>query len=216
MRTPSQLVACLLLCVVLTLAQQPGAQQTATPSGSAAGPATAAAASSAPVDDKFVHDRFGREFTLIPEFPAMVADLNGDGIEDLVLAARAKSPMLDEGGFSYIVIDPYHAFFGFGDPKITSAFAAEDPSRKSEVLLVIHGAGSDAWRAVQPKSKFVLINIPFNAVSLRRVKVGKKAVMAIGVEESGGTLTTAAVFWEGNPKKNSGHYKYEPLGAALE
>lgn len=209
MRTLFQFAACVLLSG-LAFSQQTSSQQTI-PMGAGAGGSAAVA-----IDDKFVHDHFGKEFTLIPEFPAMVADLNGDGIEDLVLAARAKSPMLDEGGFNYKVIDPYHAFFGFGDPKVTSAFAAEDPTRKSEVLLVIHGAGSDAWRAEQPKAKFVLINIPFKAVSLRRIKVGKKPVMAIGVEESGGTLMAAAVLWDGNPKKNTGSYKYEPLGAALE
>ena len=216
MRISIQRVASLLVVSgVLALAQGNAAQQ---PAGAPTKPAVAAATAGAPapIDDKFVHDHFGKEFTLLTEFPAMVADLNGDGVEDLVLAARGKSPLLDEGGFDYKVIDPYHAFFGFGDPKVTSAFASEDPSRKSEVLLVIHGSGSDAWRAQQPKAKFVLINIPFKTVSLRRIKIGKKAVMAIGVEESGGTLTTAAVLWEGNPKKNTGSYRYEPLGAALE
>jgi hypothetical protein len=202
MRTSFWFLFCLLLCGVVAFSQQSAAPvATQTP---------------APVDDKFVHDHFGKEFTLMPEFPAMVADLNGDGIEDLVLAARAKSPMLDAGGFNYTVSDPYHSFFGYGDPKITSAFTTEDPTRKSIVLLVIHGAGSDAWRAEKPKGKFVLINIPVKNVSLRRVKIGKKALMAIGVEEYGGDQTTSAVFWDGNLKKNTGSYKYEPLGAALE
>ena len=152
----------------------------------------------------------------MPEFPAMVGDLNGDGIEDLVLAARAKSPMLDAGGFSYTVSDPYHTFYGYGDPKVTSAFTTDDPTRKSIVLLVIHGSGSEAWRAEKPKGKFVLINIPVQTVSLRRVKMGKKVVMAIGVEEYGGDRTTSALFWDGNVKKNTGGYKYEPIGAALD
>jgi len=168
------------------------------------------------IDDKFVHDHFGKEFTLMPEFPPMVADMNGDGIDDLVLAARTKSPMLDAGGFEYTVSDPYHSFYGFGDPKVTSAFTTDDPTRKSIVLLIIHGSGPDAWRAEKPKGKFVLINIPVQTVSVRRVKMGKKVLMAIGVEEYGGDRTTSALYWDGNVKKNTGAYKYEPIGAAMD
>ena len=169
-----------------------------------------------PVDEKFLHDHFGDQFTLMPEFPAMVGDVNGDGIDDLVLAARAKSPMLDAGNFEYKVLDPYHSFFGYGDPKVTSAFTTEDPTRKSIVLLVIHGAGPDAWRSDKPKGKFVLINVPVRTVSLRKVKIGKKVLIAIGVEEYGGDRATSAVFWDGNVKKNTGTYKYEPLGASMD
>lgn len=183
---------------------------------SAQQPSPSAPTSAPVIDDKFVHDHFGNEFTLMPEFPAMVADMNGDGIDDLILAARAKSPMLDAGGFGYTVSDPYHSFYGFGDPKVTSAFTADDPSRKSIVLLVIHGAGPEAWRAQKPKGKFVLINIPVQTVSVRRVKVGKKVLMAIGVEEYGADRTTSAILWEGNAKKNTGNYKYQPLGAAMD
>ncbi len=207
MRTSFQPVVFLLLLSLLAAAPV-SAQQSV--------PSAAASTITPPVDDKFVHDHFGKEFTLMPEFPAMVADLNGDGIEDLVLAARTKSPMLDAGGFAYTVSDPYHSFYGFGDPKVTSAFTNDDPTRKSIVLLVIHGSGPDAWRAEKPKGKFVLINIPVQSVSLRRVKMGKKVVMAIGVEEYGGDRTTSALFWDGNVKKNTGGYKYEPLGAAMD
>jgi len=202
----------LLLAVSVALAQQPASPAANTPS-----PSVPASPVPAPfIDDKFVHDHFGNEFTLMPEFPAMVADLNGDGIEDLVLAARTKSPMLDAGGFGYSVVDPYHSFFGYGDPKVTSAFTNDDPTRKSIVLLVIHGAGPEAWRSDKPKGKFVLINIPVQTVSLRRVKIGKKVVMAIGVEEYGGDRTTSAIYWDGNTKKNTGGYKYEPIGAAMD
>jgi hypothetical protein len=212
MRTLFQFVACILLSGLVAFSQQTTSQKIPTP------PPAAAAKPSSPVvvDDKFVHEHFGNEFTLMPEFPAMLADFNGDGIEDIVLAARAKSPMLDAGGFNYRVIDPYHSFYGFGDPRITASFTTEEPSRKSIVLLVIHGAGSDAWRGAEPKGKFVLINIPVKSVSLRRIKMGKKVVAAIGVEEYGGDQTTSAIFWDGNPKKVTGNYKYQPIGAALE
>jgi hypothetical protein len=184
---------------------------------SAQQPSSSAASTPAPsIDDKFVHEHFGKEFTLMPEFPPMVADMNGDGVDDLVLAARTKSPMLDAGGFEYTVSDPYHSFYGFGDPKVTSAFTTDDPTRKSIALLVIHGSGPEAWRAQKPKGKFVLINIPVQTVSVRRVKMGKKVLMAIGVEEYGGDRTTSAIFWDGNVKKNTGAYKYEPIGAAMD
>jgi hypothetical protein len=168
------------------------------------------------VDDKFVREQFGDQFTLMPEIPGMVADLDGDGVDDLVLAARAKSPMLDEGTFGFKVVDPYNDFFGYGDPHVTAGFGAGDPTRKGEVLLVIHGAGSEAWHAAKPKAKFVLINLPFKSVGMRRVMISKKPVMAIAMEEYGGLKETSAVYWEGNRKKTSGRYKYEPLGAAMD
>jgi len=194
------------------------AQQSATPAAPDAKSDIKIVAPPVAVDDKFVKDHFGDQFTLLPGFPGMVADMDGDGVEDLVLAARAKSPMLDEGAFNFKVLDPYNSFFGYGDPHITAGFGADDPTRKGEVLLVIHGAGSDAWHAAQPKAKFVLINLPYKTVSLRRVMINKKAVMAIAVEEYGALQTTAAIFWDGNPKKKnkSGTYKYEPLGASME
>jgi hypothetical protein len=206
MRIPFQRLAfCFLLSVFVAapfFGQQPASPVAGTPPAS--------------IDDKFVHDHFGKEFTLMPEFPPMVADMNGDGIDDLILAARTKSPMLDAGGFEYTVSDPYHSFYGFGDPKVTSAFTTDDPTRKSIVLLVIHGSGPEAWRAQKPKGKFVIINVPVQTVSVRRVKMGKKVLMAIGVEEYGGDRTTSAIFWDGNVKKNTGGYKYQPLGAAMD
>ncbi|HYL10402.1 MAG TPA: hypothetical protein VEU31_06665 [Candidatus Acidoferrales bacterium] len=164
------------------------------------------------VDDAFVKKCFGTEFTLKTEFAPITGDMDGDGVEDLVLIAQARNPMLDEGGFGYIVQDPYHSYFGFGDPKITSGFGSEDPDRKGFVLLIIHGTGEEAWRAATPKAKFVLINIPFKEIlGLRRVRIKKKVVPAIGVAEYGGTETTSAIYWDGKKK-----YKYEPLGSAMD
>ena len=198
----SRVFLCLALATTIPVLAQP----------TAAAPGVAAPA----LDDKFVHEHFGNEFTLMPEFPAMVADLNGDGIDDLVLAARTKSPSLDAGGYGYTVLDPYHAFYGFGDPTVTAAFTNDDPTRKSIVLLVIHGDGPDAWRSAKPKGKFVMINIPVQTVSIRRVKMGKKLMTVIGVEEYGMDRTTSALFWDGNVKKNTGSYKYQPVGAAMD
>ena len=197
---------CFLATVLLTGFLPTYAQQA--PSATTAPNATALAG----VDDTFVKQRFGTEFTLKPAFPPITGDIDGDGVEDLILVAQARNPMLDEGGFSYSVQDPYHAFFGFGDPKITSGFASEDPDRKGFVLLIIHGAGAEAWRSATPKAKFVLINVPFKEIlGLRRVMIKKKVTMALGIAEYGGTETTSAIYWDGKKK-----YKYEPLGSAMD
>ncbi len=184
-----------------------GAQQTPAAPAKAPGVATLPG-----VDEAFVKQRFGTEFTLKPAFALITGDIDGDGVEDLVLVAQAKNPLIDEGGFGYTVQDPYHAFFGFGDPKITSGFASEDPERKGFVLLIIHGAGADAWRSATPKAKFVLINVPFKEIlGLRKVMVKKKVTLAIAIAEFGGTEAGSAVYWDGKKK-----YKYEPLGSTMD
>ena len=70
-----------------------------------------------------------------------MADLDGDGIEDIVIPARCTNPMMDQAENSFVVVDPYNSFFGYGNPKVTTQFASEDPDRRGYSLLVIHGAG---------------------------------------------------------------------------
>jgi hypothetical protein len=194
------------LVFLVYLPERAGAQQT--PPAAAAPNPTALPA----VDDAFVKQRFGTEFTLKPEFAPIKGDFDGDGVEDLLLVAQTKNPLIDAGGFEYVVQDPYHAFFGFGDPKITAGFASDDPERRGFVLLMIHGVGADSWRAAKPKAKYVLINVPFKQIlGLRRVMVKKKIVSAIAITEYGGTETTSAIYWDGKKK-----YKYEPLGSAMD
>jgi hypothetical protein len=204
---PRYVPALFVLSIALLAPFRAGAQQAPAAPAKAPGPTALPG-----VDDAFVKEHFGTEFTLKPAFAPIVGDIDGDSVQDLILVAQARNPMLDEGGFSYTVQDPYHAFFGFGDPKITSGFASEDPERKGFVLLIIHGAGAEAWRAATPKAKFVLINVPFKEIlGLRRVMVKKKVTMAIGIAEYGGTETTSAIYWDGKKK-----YKYEPLGSAMD
>lgn len=163
------------------------------------------------VDEAFVQKQFGPEFTLLPDFVPLRGDLDGDGIEDIVIPARGKSALIGEGEYHYKTIDPYSSFFGLGDPKITSGFGAEDPKYRGYVLLVIHGAGEEAWRSAAPKAKFVLINVPYKHVALRRVQVKrKKVVTAIYAEESGADEMNSATYFDGRK------YKYEPLGADLQ
>src|SRR6516164_3116693 len=69
-------------------------------------PARAKAPSPA-VTDEFIHKQFGDNCSILDGPPQFVADLDGDGIDDLVLAARCKNPMADRDEFSFNVLDPY-------------------------------------------------------------------------------------------------------------
>jgi hypothetical protein len=116
--------------------------------------------------------------------------------------------MIDQTQYDFTVLDPYYSFFGYGDPKITSSFISDDPATKGMVVLVIHGSGPEAWYS--PKEKFVLINLSFKKILLRKMKVRKKELMAIYTQETGGDQGVGAIFWDG--KK----YKYQPMGSTLE
>ncbi|HXP17841.1 MAG TPA: hypothetical protein VN868_12130 [Terriglobales bacterium] len=170
-----------------------------------------AAAPSAPaLDNDFVKKHFGSSCTLNASTPAVTADLDDDGIEDIVIAARCKNPMTDAAENNFVVLDPYYAFYGFGDPKVTTQFATADPETRSMALLIIHGAGSEAWRAAEPKAKFLIVNLPYKAISVKRLQLRKRAVRAIYVNEAGEDQMTSALFWDG--KK----YRYQPVGSSME
>jgi hypothetical protein len=142
----------------------------------------------------------------------MVADLNGDGIDDIVIAANCTKPLIDAAEHAYRVLDPYNSFFGYGDPKVTTGFASADPLHRAYSVLIIHGAGTQAWRTDSPKAKFLIVNLPYKDITVKKVglKKKKKAIMAIYVEESGGDEMTSVVAWDGRK------YKYQPLGSSLE
>jgi hypothetical protein len=165
---------------------------------------------SSTVDNDFIQKQFGSTCKLMPGPPQLRADLDGDGIEDLVVAAHCTNPLTDQAEDNFTVIDPYNQFYGYGDTKITTQFASEDPAVRGIVLLVIHGAGTDAWRAATPKAKFVIINLPFKQIAVKKLSVKKKTVMAIYAEETGGDRMTSATFWDG--KK----YRYQPIGSSME
>jgi len=164
---------------------------------------------SAPVDDDFIQKQFGSTCKLMAGPPQLKADLDGDGVEDLVVAARCTNPMADQAEDNFTVVDPYNSFFGYGNTKITSQFASEDPAMSGLVLLVIHGTGEEAWRAATPKAKFVIMNLPFKQIAVKKLKVRKKSVMAIYAEETGADRMTSATFWDG--KK----YRYQPIGSSM-
>jgi hypothetical protein len=162
------------------------------------------------VDNDFVQKNFGTTCSLVSGPALQTADMDGDGVEDAIIVARCTNPLLDEAEKNYKVVDPFNTFFGYGNPKLTSAFASEDPARKGLALLVIHGAGADAWRSPTPKAKFMIINLPFKEILVKKLIVRKKPVMAIYAEETGGAGTLSATFWDG--KK----YRYQPMGSSME
>lgn len=168
------------------------------------------------VDNDFVQREFGTEFTLIPEFGVMTGDLDRDGVEDAVIAARCRNPLLDEAEHNYKVLDPYMTFYGFGDPRVTVRFnEGDDPAQRGLVVLIIHGAGPDGWRAATPKAKYVIINLPYRELSVRKFNVGKnpkkmKLQMAIYVEEGNQLKESSALYFDGKT------YKYSPMGASMD
>jgi len=163
------------------------------------------------VTDELIHKQFGDNCKLLSGPAQFVADLDGDGIDDLVVAARCKNPMADRDEYNFTVADPYDAFLGFGDVKVTSTFASDEPERRGVSLLIIHGTGTDAWRSETPKSKFLLINLPFKTLAVKKLTLKKHTTLGVYMEEAGeGENTSSVVFWDG--KK----YHYQILGSTLE
>jgi hypothetical protein len=166
---------------------------------------------SPPVTDEFIHQQFGDNCSLLAGPPQFVADLDDDGIDDLVVAAKCKNPMADKDEYSFVVADPYDTFLGYSDVKVTSTFASDEPERRGIALLIIHGAEKDAWRAEKPKAKFLLINLPFKTLAVKRFALKKKTLLGIYMEETGeGDQTSSVLYWD--EKK----YKYQQLGSTLE
>src|SRR5713101_6574942 len=130
------------------------------------------------VDNDFVQQQFGKDFTLVPEVGT--------------------------------VIDPYYDFFGYGDPKVTTTFSEPDPVRRGLVVLIIHGAGPDGWRSATPKAKYVIVNLPYRTISVRKMKLRKKTVEAVYVEEAGEFKESSALVFDG--KK----FRYVPMGGEMQ
>jgi hypothetical protein len=163
------------------------------------------------VTNEYIHKEFGDNCTVMADEPQFVGDLDGDGVDDLVIAARCKNPLADQSEFAFHVTDPFDSYLGYGNVKVTSGFASDDPERKGICLLIVHGVGSEAWRSDKPKPKFVLINIPFKTLTVKKLTTKKKTVLGVYMEEKGeGEATASVVFWDG--KK----YRYEVLGSDLE
>jgi hypothetical protein len=196
----------LLPALVLSVAVAAAAQKKPQP------PPPAHAKSPSPaVTDEYIHKQFGDNCSLLSGPPQFVADMDDDGVEDLVVAARCKNPMADKDEYSFVVADPYDSFLGYSDVKVTSTFASDEPGRRGVSLLIVHGADKDGWRAETPKAKFLLINLPFKTLTVKRLALKKKTVLGVYMEEIGeGENSSSVVYWDG--KK----YRYQLLGSTLE
>src|SRR5271154_5263215 len=90
-------------------------------------PPARAKAPSPAVTDELIHQQFGDNCSLVPGPSQFVADMDDDGIEDLVVAAKCKNPMADKDEYSFVVADPYDSALGYGDIKVTSSFGSDAP-----------------------------------------------------------------------------------------
>jgi hypothetical protein len=200
----SKLLLLSVLALSLTVAAAAQKKQPPPPPAHAKSPSPA-------VTDELIHKQFGDNCSLLPGPPQFVADMDDDGIEDLVVAARCKNPMADKDEYSFVVADPYDSFLGYSDVKVTSTFASDEPDRRGVSLLIIHGDEKDGWRAEKPKAKFLLINMPFKTLTVKRLALKKKTILGVYMEEKGeGEEMSSVIFWDG--KK----YRYQALGSTLE
>jgi hypothetical protein len=204
MRKASLLLACSLALLLPALAQVPAATKTGNDK------IVADKILGDKIDNEFVQRQFGNQFTMLPDVPVTVGDLDGDGVEDVAIAARCKNPMLDQGEHNYQVVDPYYDYFGYGDPKLTTTFSEGDPKQRGLVVLIIYGAPKGGWRAAEPKAKYVVVNLPYRTISVRKMKMRKRSIEALYVEEAGEMGDSSAVFFDG--KK----FHYVPMGGNMQ
>lgn len=156
-----------------------------------------------------IKQQFGATFNLSPKVatPVLVADFDGDGVEDVAIVANSKDPIPDSYEFKYDLSDPYNAYFGMGNPRFTAGFQA-DPERSHD-LLIIFGNGKEAWHAATPKAKFVLINVPFDSVEVGRMLVSKKKPPVFIIKAVEAKIMDSAIWWDAKKKR----WKWEPGGA---
>lgn len=146
--------------------------------------------------ETLVEKQFGADFRVDMKFTPIYADFDGDGREDVAIIGFSKHPLGGSAEFKYTVVDPYDTYFGVGDPKITTNLAGFSDGSK-HCILIIHD-----WKGETPKSKWVIVNVPFSKIAPGVVTVKKKTVAAVAAVEA--NSLSSMVFFDG--KK----YRWEP------
>lgn len=169
----------------------------------------AATPPAAPTPDlaALVKQQFGATFTVPAKFPTplITADFDGDGVEDAVIVASSSEPFPDSYSFKYTVVDPYNAYFGMGNPAVSSQFHTADPKRDHD-LLVIFGSGPEAWRSATPKEKFVVVNLPFDDIAVGRMLIKKTRPPIFVIKAHESQIMDSAIWWDAKKKR----WKWEP------
>ncbi len=178
MRSISKLAALACLLILPTLAQ------TAPAKAPLADPAA------------YIASQFGPTFKPDPKIAPLFGDLDGDGREDIVLIGSSSMPLLSQEQFGFKVEDPYDGYFGTGNPRITSQFTLHFDGSSRCILIAFNWREPPSSKP-NPKqpSKFVLINTPFESVSIVNLRLKKKNIQAI--EALDRTTLHALVFWDG-------------------
>ena len=121
---------------------------------------------------------------------------------DLALAAHVGNPLTNAVEHDYQVIDPYNAFFGYGNPKITEQFNVQDPRQQGLVVLIIHGAGAEGWHFSDSQSQVRGDQLRSTKLSLSRVQLKcKKTVAAIAADEA--DTVSSVIYWSGKNTSTS-------------
>lgn len=149
--------------------------------------------------------QFGAQFELVPGFPVLTGDFNGDSSEDAAFVVTSRNGV-QIGTDRYRVLDPSSEYFGLADASITSQFATAMPGGP-RYLLIIHGNGKEGWHAKEIKERFVVINLSFDHLSVGHVLKKKKAFDDISVQETG--ILNSFLYWNGH------RYKWQPGAADL-
>jgi len=149
-----------------------------------------------------IQKQFGKTFSLPAKFPTplITGDFDGDGVEDVAIVADSAEPAPDSYQYKYSVSDPYNSFFGLGNPTISANFGTID-TKHAHVLLVIFGAGAEAWKAAVPKAKFAIVNVPFDTIESGRLLIKKDKPPIYIIRPKEAQILEATLYWEAKKKR---------------
>jgi hypothetical protein len=148
----------------------------------------------------YVVRQFGSSFKLDPKVPPMFGDLTGDGNQDLILVGSSYAPMMAASEMEFKVEDPYDAYFGTGDPRITSQFTLHFDGSSRSILIVLDWRRPPQAKAKSKAgSKYVLINTPFDTIGIVNLRLKKRSKNKEfqAIETVDRYTVHALIFWDG-------------------